>query len=195
MLAYPLNLSFKLIALSSQIHVTDATGRLVAYVKQQKFKLKEDIGIFSDESQQQLLFRIKADRVIDFNANYTIFTATGQPIGAVRRQGMRSFWKATYEIADPSGAALGLIHEENAWVKVLDGLVGEVPVLGMFTGYFFNPAYLVDFRGGTVLYVKKQPALIEGKFTVEARAPYAAEDEALLLCGTIMALILERFRG
>lgn len=195
MLNYPLELGFKLIALSSQVRVTDASGRLIAYVKQAKFRLKEDIAIFADESQQQLLYRIKADRVLDFNASYSIVTANEQLVGAVRRRGMRSIWKSTYLIIDASGSEVGLIHEENAWVKVIDGLVGEIPFVGMFSGYFFNPAYLVDLRGTTVLYLKKQPAMFEGKFIIEQRGEIAQQDEALVLCSTIMALLLERFRG
>lgn len=195
MLNYPLELSFKLIALSSQVRVTDAAGQLIAYVKQAKFKLKEDIAIFADENQQRLLYRIKADRVLDFNANYSIATADLQPVGALRRKGMRSLWKSTYLIVDPTGAEVGVVHEENGWVKVIDGLVGEIPFVGMFSGYFFNPAYLVDLRGATVLYLKKQPAMFEGKFTIERRAELAPHDESLVLCSTIMALLLERFRG
>lgn len=195
MLNYPLELGFKLIALSSQVRVTDASGRLIAYVKQAKFRLKEDIAIFADESQQQMLYRIKADRVLDFNASYSILTPNEQLVGAIRRRGMRSIWKSTYLIVDAAGTEVGLVHEENAWVKVIDGLVGEIPFVGMFSGYFFNPAYLVDLRGTTVLYLKKQPAMFEGKFTIEQRGEIAQQDEALVLCSTIMALLLERFRG
>src|ERR687886_2168301 len=131
MLNYPLDLSFKILALSPQVRVTDASGQLVAYVKQKAFKLKEDVTIFADEGQMQPLYRMNANRILDFNANYTVTTPHGQTLGAVRRPGMRSIWKANYPISDPSGTEIGAIHEENAWVKVMDALLGEVPVLGM----------------------------------------------------------------
>ena len=76
-----------------------------------------------------------------------------------------------------------------------DALLGEVPGLGLFTGYFFNPAYLVEMRGQTVLYVKKQPAMFEGKFTVEQRGQLAEQDEPLVISSIIMSLMLERSRG
>lgn len=195
MLNYPLDLSFKIIALNPQVRVTDASGQLVAYVKQKAFRLKEDVTIFADEGQTQPLYRMNANRVLDFNANYNITTPHGQPLGAVRRPGMRSIWKAHYPISDASGAEIGMIHEENAWVKVMDALLGEVPVLGMFTGYFFNPAYLVDVRGQTALYMKKQPAMFEGKFTIEQRGQLAEQDEPLVISSIVMALMLERSRG
>lgn len=195
MVNYPLDLSFKIIAFNPQVRVTDASGQLIAYVKQKAFKLKEDVTIFADEGQLQPLYRMNANRILDFNANYNITTPNGQPLGSIRRPGMRSIWKANYPISDPSGAEIGMIHEESAWVKVMDAMLGEVPVLGMFTGYFFNPAYLVDVRGQTVLYLKKQPAMFEGKFTVEQRGQLDPQEEPLILSSIIMALMLERGRG
>ena len=78
---------------------------------------------------------------------------------------------------------------------MIDALAGEIPVLGMFTGYLFNPAYFVDLRGQTTLYLKKQPAFLEGKFKLEQRGAIPEHEEGLLIAGTIMALMLERMRG
>ena len=97
---YPLELSFKLIALASQIYVRDANGNLIGYVKQKLFKLKEDINVFADEGQTQLLYNIKADRVIDFSARYNFTDASGTPLGSIKRKGMRSIFRANYEIYD-----------------------------------------------------------------------------------------------
>lgn len=75
---------------------------------------------------------------------------------------MRSIWKASYDIFNTSGQQVLKIHEENAWVKVMDALVGELPVVGMFTGYLFNPAYLIERMDGTVLMrLAKQPAFLK----------------------------------
>jgi uncharacterized protein YxjI len=195
MLNYPLDMSFKVVAINPQVRVTDASGRLIAYVKQKAFRLKEDITIFADEGQTQPLYRMNANRILDFNAAYNITTPQGQLIGQVRRPGLRTLWKANYPIFDMSGNQMGLIHEENAWVKVMDALFGEIPVLGIFSGYVFNPAYLVDVRGQTALYLKKQPAFLEGKFRVEQRGPMYEQDEPLVISSIIMSLMLERMRG
>jgi hypothetical protein len=195
MLHYPLDLSFKIIAFNPQVRVTDAGGRLVAYVKQRALALKESVQVFADEAQQRPLYRMNADRILDFSAQYTIAAADGLPIGALQRQGARSLWRASYTILDPAGGEIGLIHEENPWVKVLDGLVGEVPGLGLVSGYFLNPAYLVDLRGRTVLHFKKQPAFLESRFTVERRGDFGDAEEQLLLASVIMLVLLERARG
>lgn len=187
---YPLNLSFKIIAFNPQVKITDAAGQTVLYVKQKALALKEAVKVFADEGQKQELFQIKADRILDWNAKYGI-TAGGAPTGMVQRQGMRSLWKATYAVFDAAGAEVGQIHEENPWLKVLDSLVSEIPFVSMF----INPAYLIDLRGKTVLYLKKQPAFFEGKFTLEKRGDFTDGEEKLLLNSVIMMLLLERVRG
>ena len=96
-----------------------------------------------------------------------------------------------YDIKDPGGVNVGLIREENPWIKVLDGLVSDIPFLGMF----INPAYLVELRGQPVLYLKKQPAFFEGRFTLDRTGPFTEADERLLIPSVIMLLLLERSRG
>ena len=191
MFNYPLSLSFKIIAFNPQVKVTDAAGQTVLYVKQKALALKEAVKVFADESQQQELYDIQANKIIDFSAQYNITTSAGGVVGAVKRQGMKSLWKATYNILDMNGTEVGLIHEESPWIKVLDGLLSDVPFVGMY----INPAYLVELRGQTVLYFKKQPAVFEGKFTVEKRGEFSNADEALLLQSIIMMVLLERSRG
>ena len=51
MLAYPLDLRFKLIAIASQIYVRDAAGSLRYYVRQKAFTLKEAVTVFADEAR------------------------------------------------------------------------------------------------------------------------------------------------
>ncbi len=193
---YPLTLTFKLLALASQIYVRDASGGTVGYVKQKLLKLKEDINVFADENQTRLLFNIKADRVIDFSAQYNFTDHQVVFLGSIKRQGMRSIWKTHYLISDAQNRQVMEINEENAWVKVFDALVGEIPVVGMFTGYVFNPAYIVSKTGGAaVARVRKQPAMFEGKFTVSTETPLSPTDENLVLLGVLTMTLLERARG
>ena len=193
---YPIDLSFKLLAIASQIYIRDADGQLLGYVKQKLFKLKEDINIFADESQTRLLFNIKADRMLDFSAKYNFTDATSNHLGSIKRQGMRSIWRANYEIFDQSSNLVMIIKEENGWVKVVDSLIGEVPIVGMFTGYLFNPSYVIANTGGTpVARLQKQPAFFEGRFRLSVLTPVSESDEVLILLGALSMTLLERSRG
>lgn len=193
---FPLDLRFKLFAVSSQISVTDPQGRVVYYVKQKAFKLKEAVTVFADEGQTRELYRIAADRILDISARYRIEDAGGAEVGVLERQGMRSFWRVQYEIHQ-EGRPTFVIHEENPWVKLLDGVIGSIPIVSLFTGYFLHPAYLVS-RGEDqppLLRLVKRPALLEGRFRIDAigRADGRSIDVAVL--SLLMMLLIERARG
>jgi uncharacterized protein YxjI len=192
---YPIELTFKLIALASQIRITDAQGQMLGYVKQKLFKLKEDIRVFADDSQTRELFNIRADRILDFSAKYNFTDSQGNSLGSIRRKGMRSIWKAHYEIYQGETLVME-IHEESAWVKVMDGLIGEIPIVGMFTGYLFNPAYLVSRTNGTIAArLQKQPAFFEGKFQLTPQSQLSPTEETLVLLSVLTMTLLERSRG
>jgi len=192
---YPLSLSFKIFALAPQIRVTNASGALVCYVKQKLFKLKEAVNVFADEQQTQLLCKINADRVLDISARYHFTDAENAPLGSVKRQGLRSIWKAHYDILDGESVVM-TIREENPWIKVFDHLLGEIPILGMFTGYLFHPSYLVTRQDGVeVMRCQKESAFFEGKFKLEKLADMDEGEELRVLLSFLMMLLLERQRG
>ncbi|MBW3629384.1 MAG: hypothetical protein KY464_08820 [Gemmatimonadetes bacterium] len=193
---FPLQLRFRTFAVSPQALVTDDAGQLVFYVKQKAFRLKEAITVFSDEEQTRPLYRIAADRVIDLSASYHFEDEAGNPLGLLKRLGMRSLWRASYEVHRGGGPVLA-IGEENPWVKVVDGLIGEIPVVGMLSGFILHPAYRVTRadNGAPVLRVVKQPALLEGKYTIEQLDELGDADTALAVLAVLMMLLLERRRG
>jgi hypothetical protein len=192
---YPLDLRFKLLAIAAQISVSDASGNLVFYVKQKAFKLKEDITVFADREQSRALFTIKADRMIDWSAKYTLAAAGGASLGTVGRKGMRSLFKALYEISDGQ-RQVATLKEESAWVRFFDGLFGDLPIIGILSGYLFHPSYLITRSDGTpILRVKKRPALLEGKFVVEQLAAMDPTEETRSVLALLTMLLLERSRG
>ncbi len=192
---FPLDLSFKKIALSPQVKVSDASGQVVLYTKQKAFKLKEAVTVFADVEQTRPLYTINADRVLDFNAKYNINDTAGRPLGAIARKGRKSLWRAQYEVSD-GGGQLMTIQEENGWVKVGDAVFGEIPILGIFSGYLFNPTYLLTSASGAPLMrLSKQPAFMEGKFRVEKLAELSEPDETRAVLSFLMMVLLERRRG
>jgi hypothetical protein len=194
---YPLTLSFKILALASQATVTDADGRVVLYTKQKLFKFREHVQIFTDKSQSTLLAEIRTKKIIDWSARYVSTDAEGREIGSVGRRGWRSIWKAHYEVFNPGDDRVDFsIHEENVWAKVMDSLLGEVPIIGMFTGYFFHPSYLAGRAGGPpAMRLTKQPAFFEGKFKVEKLTDLTPREELNLFLSFLMLVLLERRRG
>jgi uncharacterized protein YxjI len=196
-LNYPLDFKFKISTLSSDFNITDKNGKYVAYVRQKMFKLKEDVIIFENDSRTKELFRIQANKWIDFNASYNITSVQdGTSFGRLARKGMRSIWKAKYDIIDNQDQLKYSISEDNGWIKVFDSLVGEIPIIGMFTGYFLNPSYSVKDNNGQVLFtLKKMPSLIGRRFQLDRLVDIPDEDESLIVLSYLMMVLLERSRG
>ena len=195
-MSYPLTIRFKILAVARQIRVEDAGGQLLLYVKMKAFKLKEAVTVFADEAQTRPLYEINADRVIDFSATYHIKDMQGAPLGAIRQQGMRSFWRARFEILR-GDQVLFTISEENPWAKMGDAFLGELPLIGLLSGYLFHPKYLISAAGGNpVIRITKQPAFLEGRFTFDRLGtPLSPEDERLVLLSSLMMVLVERRRG
>jgi hypothetical protein len=196
-LQYPLTLSFKILALASQATVTDASGKTVLFTKQKLLKFREHVEIWTDKSQATRLAEIKANKVIDWSARYFFTDAQGTPIGSVGRRGWRSMWKAHYEAFNPGDSTPDFsIQEGNAWVKVMDGFVSEIPIVGMFSGYFFHPTYLATRSNGTpTMRLTKQAAFWEGRFLIEKLSDVTPREELNLFLSFLMMILLERKRG
>ncbi|MCE3296208.1 MAG: hypothetical protein K0R65_1922 [Crocinitomicaceae bacterium] len=194
---YPLQLEFKIGTLANDFSITDASGRGIAYVRQKMFKFIDDISVFSDENRNDLIYRIKANKWIDFSASYQFTDNVDYEIGRVARRGMASLWRAKYEVFNKEQVNDFLVQEENAWAKVGDTLFGEIPILGLLTGYLFHPKYAVKrvSDGTIVARLKKEPSFFGRKFSVEKLAEITENEEERILLSLMMMILLERRRG
>lgn len=195
---YPITFQFKLLALSPQIYVKDASGKTICYVKQKLFRFKEKVEVFTDESMQHLLATIEADRIIDWSARYTFRAPNGQELGAVGRRGLKSLWKAHYDVFGPGESSPTFaIQEANPFAKMLDGMVSEIPIIGIFAGYLLHPKYQATrvSGGATTLLLTKTASLFERRFTLVQEGPADEGEQLALLLSFLMMNLLERTRG
>lgn len=195
-LQFPIRFVFKITTLANDFTAIDASGKIVAFVRQKMFKLKEDIVIYSDETKSKVNYRIKADRWLDFSAAYSFYDENEKEFGKIARKGWRSIWKAEYHIIDELSNLQYTVKEDNAWVKVADNVLGQIPLIGMFTGYFFNPSYSVtDKKGNTIIQLKKEASFFGRKFQVNKIGKLDSDDDDRVMLGLMMMILLERRRG
>ena len=124
---YPLFVSFKIFALAPQLQITDSDGRSLVYVKQKLFKFKEKVEVFTDKSKSTRLGTIQANKILDWSARYFFESndTTPIPIGSVGRKGMRSIWKASYEVFETNDDTPNYhISEENPAMSTRESLGG-----------------------------------------------------------------------
>ena len=104
----------------------DLEGTLVAYSKQKRFKLREDIILFTDESCTTPLVQIKARSMLDLATTYDITDAqTGISLGTAKRNFMKSLLKDSWTINDASGNPYAQLIEDS--IAILRRLIPLIP--------------------------------------------------------------------
>ena len=177
-MTYPLEFEFKVLALAPQFYV------------------KEDITVFENQSQTTPIYKIKANQWIDWSASYILSDAAGNELGRMGRKGGRSLWKATYEIFDSNNQKEFKIEEDNAFVKIMDAVFSEIPILGIFTGYVFNPKYnIFNESGEKVAQLTKDSSFLGKKFKLHQLSDLNPQEEERIILSLMMMVLLERSRG
>ncbi len=136
--------------LGAAFHIYEPDGRLAFYSQQKAFKLKEDIRLYTDESMSTEALVIKARQILDFSAAYDVVDpASGEKVGALKRQGFKSILKDEWIIMDPRDNEIGSIQEDSMVIalvrRFIIGLIPQsfhVTVGGAKVGVFkqnFNP--------------------------------------------------------
>lgn len=107
-------------------HVYDG-DRVVAFCKQAAFRLKEDIRLYTDDSQREELLWIRARQIVDFAASYDVVdAATQQKVGALRRRGFRSMLRDSWELLDVEDRPIGKVEEDSMGMAMLRRFVANL---------------------------------------------------------------------
>ena len=90
-------------------------GQMIMFVKHPLLKLKEEFTVYADEGKTQPLLLIKSRQAIALNFTYDITDiTTGQMLGSVQKQGLKSLIRDRFLIFDPAGAEIGYAEEQGA---------------------------------------------------------------------------------
>jgi len=116
----------------------------VAFVEQKRFKFKEDIRFYTDESKATEIMRIKALQRFDPRAKYDITDAQGQKIGQIQKIFGKSFIRSSYNVFDAYENHLFMAQERSLGVALFRRLVGFIPYIGDFADWL-PIAYHFDF--------------------------------------------------
>lgn len=104
----------------------DLEGNIVAYSRQKRFKLREDIVLYTDESCTAPLVQIKARSVMDLGTTYDIIDAqTGTNLGSAKRNFMKSLLKDSWTINDASGNPYAQFIEDS--IAILRRFIPFIP--------------------------------------------------------------------
>jgi uncharacterized protein YxjI len=95
-------------------------GGPVAYVRQKRMAIKEDIRFYADEQETQELFRIKARTVLDTGGSrYDVTTADAEPIGLLEHRLKQSLLRSTWRVTRPDGEEVLVARERSLPFAIL----------------------------------------------------------------------------
>jgi hypothetical protein len=105
----------------------DQPGERIAFVRQKRMALKEDLRAFSDDSEQEEVFRIKARSVIDIAGRYDVAGPDGTAIGAIQKVFGKSLLRSTWQVLGADDAQLFVATEKSVPVAIIRRFAGLIP--------------------------------------------------------------------
>jgi uncharacterized protein YxjI len=122
-------------------------GETIAFVEQARFKFKEDIRFYADDTKQVELMRLKARQRFDPRARYDVTDDRGGKVGEIQKVFGESLLRSTYRLYDPSGSEIASARERSLFVALVRRLIGLIPYVGDYADWLPIP-YHFDFRRG-----------------------------------------------
>jgi uncharacterized protein YxjI len=120
-------------------------GGPVAFVRQKKLAIKEDIGFYADEEETRELFRIKARSVFDIGgARYDVVAADGAPLGVLEHVFGKSLLRSTWKVSDGNGREVAIARERSQFGAILRRVIDFVPDFGGLIPIPYNFDILAD---------------------------------------------------
>jgi uncharacterized protein YxjI len=123
----------------------EGDGEPFCFVQQKRFKFKEDIGFFTDDSKSTELMRINARQRFDPRATYDITAPGGEVIGTIRKVFGKSLFRSTFVLQGGAGGGEIEAREKSLGKALFRRLVGFVPYIGGFADWL-PIAYDFEFR-------------------------------------------------
>jgi uncharacterized protein YxjI len=117
-------------------------GGPVAYVRQKRMAIKEDIRFFADENETEELFRIKARSMLELGGRYDVTTPDGARIGVLEKVFGKSLLRSTWRILDGEEQEVAVVQERSMPMAIVRRLIDFVPY-----GDFVPIPYNFDILG------------------------------------------------
>lgn len=168
------------------IRVVAPDQSLILFAKLKAFKLKEDVGLFADESRSQELLRVKARTIMDIGTIYDVFdTATNQRIGSIKRKAWKSFIQDEWEIWDVQENVIGYARENSQALALIRRFLTNL-IPQNFTITDVNEAVVAELRQNFNPFTVRLQCNVSEQNTIDSR---------LVMVTTIMLAAIEGRQG
>ena len=151
----------RIFTLSPQFHFYDLSGNTLAFLRKKVFTWKDEIRIFTDQTQSMELLYIKARKIIDWGTAFDVTDSINHhKVGALKRRAWKSLLRKEWIIMDANDQEVGKIQEDSMFLATVRRyLTNIIPQSYTFELHghqvgvatqnwnFFAPRMEVDFSG------------------------------------------------
>jgi uncharacterized protein YxjI len=102
-------------------------GPPVAFVRQKKMAIKEDIRFYADESETRELFRIKARSVFDIGGSRYDVIDGDAPFGMLEHRFKASLIRSTWAVKNPADEEVAIARERSVPLAIARRVIDFVP--------------------------------------------------------------------
>jgi uncharacterized protein YxjI len=149
--------------------ITDAEGDVVLKTKQKLFKLKEEFPFL--DSDGNVVFRVKAESMLDFAGDYTLIDeSSGEPIAVLEKQ--FTFFKHVWRVRSPDDRLLATIESGSLVIEVMRNLSGLFSII--------PHSYTIEGPSGAALGTLDGRLSIRDIYDLHIEDPGDAPKEALV---------------
>ena len=162
---------------------TEEPGTPFCFVRQRRFKFKEDIRFYADDSRSVELMSIKARQRFDPRARYDVVAADGNKIGEIQKVFGASLLRSTYRLYDAQGAEAATASEQSLPIALLRRAIGFIPYVENVADWLPIPYHFAFERNGAVLGThRRQIGKFRDVYTIDLSGdPERSIDRRLIL--------------
>ena len=146
----------KILGEKFHIYSDERQEELIGYSYQKALKIKEDIRVYTDESQSEEIIKIKARNILDLSGGYDFTDSkTGESLGGVKRNFGKSILQDSYSVFDEKDQIYAEVKEDS----MLNSLIRRfVP----FAKYAFPQKFSLNLLGNPpITFTQKINPLIQ----------------------------------
>lgn len=110
----------KIFTFAPKFYFYDMQGNALAFLRKKVFTLKDEIRVFTDETQSMELLHIKARKIIDWGTAFDVTDSINhQKVGALKRKGWKSIMRKEWIIMDANDQEIGIIQEDSLFLAMV----------------------------------------------------------------------------
>lgn len=127
------------------LHDNDTKGQLIAFAEQKRFAFREAFTVWANDSKAEVLFTVKADKILDIHGRFLIKDSTDTLIGYCKKAFRASLLRSTWEVYDAHDQLLFTVKERSQGMAAFRRLAQFLPYLSDIAPFFpFNFDYEKD---------------------------------------------------